>query len=102
MNAIAIQKILKKYDKVHGSVIGRNFMTEMHDKRNELLQSQRLIELGFFIDLIDLSSNGETEEEEQGKERRGGGDHANGSLAAAYDGRIVYRLPLESDSRLAA
>ncbi|ONK80076.1 uncharacterized protein A4U43_C01F13630 [Asparagus officinalis] len=39
MNAIAIQKILKKYAKVHGSVTGRNFKTEMHDKRIELLQS---------------------------------------------------------------
>ncbi|ONK61531.1 uncharacterized protein A4U43_C08F30930 [Asparagus officinalis] len=45
MNAIAIRKILKKYDKVHGSVTGRNFKTEMHDKRIELLQSPWLIEL---------------------------------------------------------
>ncbi|ONK63663.1 uncharacterized protein A4U43_C07F17600 [Asparagus officinalis] len=48
MNAIAIQKILKKYDKVHGSVTGRNFKTKMHDKRIELLHSPWLIELGAF------------------------------------------------------
>ncbi|ONK74255.1 uncharacterized protein A4U43_C03F4380 [Asparagus officinalis] len=48
MNAIAIRKILKKYDKVHRSVTGRNFKTEMHAKRIELLQSPWLIELGAF------------------------------------------------------
>lgn len=48
MNAIAIRKILKKYDKVHGSVNGRNFKTQMQAKRIELLQSPWLIELGAF------------------------------------------------------
>lgn len=48
MNAIAIRKILKKYDKVHDSVNGRNFKTEMRANRIELLQSPWLIELGAF------------------------------------------------------
>ncbi|KAG6502704.1 hypothetical protein ZIOFF_034990 [Zingiber officinale] len=48
MNAIAINKILKKYDKVHGSVDGRNFKTMMRAKQIELLQSPWLIELGAF------------------------------------------------------
>lgn len=48
MNAIAIRKILKKYDKIHGSVNGRNFKTKMRAKRIELLQSPWLIELGAF------------------------------------------------------
>ncbi|XP_020681457.1 probable E3 ubiquitin-protein ligase BAH1-like 1 [Dendrobium catenatum] len=48
MNAVAIRKILKKYDKVHGSVNGRNFKMVMRAKRIELLQSPWLIELGAF------------------------------------------------------
>ncbi|XP_020580459.1 probable E3 ubiquitin-protein ligase BAH1-like 1 isoform X2 [Phalaenopsis equestris] len=48
MNATAIRKILKKYDKVHGSVNGRNFKMVMRTKRIELLQSPWLIELGAF------------------------------------------------------
>lgn len=48
MNAIAIRKILKKYDKVHGSVNGRNFKTKMRAEKIELLQSPWLIELGAF------------------------------------------------------
>ncbi|KAL0926445.1 hypothetical protein M5K25_002679 [Dendrobium thyrsiflorum] len=48
MNAVAIRKILKKYDKVHGSVNGRNFKVVMRAKRIELLQSPWLIELGAF------------------------------------------------------
>ncbi|XP_020245025.1 probable E3 ubiquitin-protein ligase BAH1-like 1 [Asparagus officinalis] len=59
MNAIAIRKILKKYDKVHGSVTGRNFKTEMHDKRIELLQSPWLIELGAFYVNFTRSNIGE-------------------------------------------
>ncbi|KAG0477090.1 hypothetical protein HPP92_013931 [Vanilla planifolia] len=54
MNAIAIRKILKKYDKVHGSVNGRNFKAVMRAKRIELVQSPWLIELGAFY----LNCNG--------------------------------------------
>jgi E3 ubiquitin-protein ligase BAH len=45
MNAIAIRKILKKYDKVHSSVKGRNFKTKLQAKHIELLKSPWLIEL---------------------------------------------------------
>uniref|UniRef100_A0A8I6Y118 RING-type E3 ubiquitin transferase n=1 Tax=Hordeum vulgare subsp. vulgare TaxID=112509 RepID=A0A8I6Y118_HORVV len=48
MNAIAIRKILKKYDKVHGSVSGRDFRSKMQTEHTELLQSPWLIELGAF------------------------------------------------------
>uniref|UniRef100_A0A453LPZ0 RING-type E3 ubiquitin transferase n=2 Tax=Aegilops tauschii subsp. strangulata TaxID=200361 RepID=A0A453LPZ0_AEGTS len=48
MNAIAIRKILKKYDKVHGSVSGRDFRSKMQSEHTELLQSPWLIELGAF------------------------------------------------------
>ncbi|XP_010555845.1 PREDICTED: probable E3 ubiquitin-protein ligase BAH1-like [Tarenaya hassleriana] len=48
MNAIAIRKILKKYDKVHSSENGRNFKTKMRAERIELLHSPWLIELGAF------------------------------------------------------
>ncbi|KAL6637209.1 hypothetical protein ACP70R_024781 [Stipagrostis hirtigluma subsp. patula] len=48
MNAIAIRKILKKYDKIHGSVSGRDFKIKMQTEHIELLQSPWLIELGAF------------------------------------------------------
>jgi len=48
MNAIAIRKILKKYDKIHGSVSGRDFKSKMQTEHIELLQSPWLIELGAF------------------------------------------------------
>lgn len=48
MNAIAIRKILKKYDKVHGSVNGEHFRSKMRAEHIELLQSPWLIELGAF------------------------------------------------------
>jgi len=72
MNAIAIRKILKKYDKVsvdllivsrqcifvylysyiilqiHGSVSGRDFKSKIQTEHIELLQSPWLIELGAF------------------------------------------------------
>ncbi|OVA00855.1 zinc finger protein [Macleaya cordata] len=48
MNAIAIRKILKKYDKVHSSVNGRNFRSKLRAEHIELLQSPWLIELGAF------------------------------------------------------
>uniref|UniRef100_A0A7N0UWP6 RING-type E3 ubiquitin transferase n=2 Tax=Kalanchoe fedtschenkoi TaxID=63787 RepID=A0A7N0UWP6_KALFE len=48
MNATAIRKILKKYDKVHRSVNGQNFKSKLRAERIELLQSPWLIELGAF------------------------------------------------------
>lgn len=48
MNAIAMRKILKKYDKVHNSVNGDNFKSRMHAEHIELLHSPWLIELGAF------------------------------------------------------
>eukprot|EP00253_Pinus_taeda_P009338 PITA_09338 len=62
MNAIAIRKILKKYDKVHSSVKGRNFRTKLQVKHIELLKSPWLIELiAFQINTRDLEKgyNGE-------------------------------------------
>lgn len=57
MNAIAMQKILKKYDKVHCSVNGRNFKSKMSSEHLEILQSPWLIELGaLYLDFKD--SNG--------------------------------------------
>ncbi|KAF5473985.1 hypothetical protein F2P56_005930 [Juglans regia] len=55
MNAIAIRKILKKYDKVHCSENGRNFKSKLRAEHIELLQSPLLIELAAFY----LSLNGE-------------------------------------------
>ncbi|KAK9122988.1 hypothetical protein Sjap_012590 [Stephania japonica] len=46
MNAIAMRKILKKYDKVHSSVNGRKFYLRIRADHMELLQSPWLIELG--------------------------------------------------------
>ncbi|XP_042509821.1 probable E3 ubiquitin-protein ligase BAH1-like 1 [Macadamia integrifolia] len=54
MNALAIRKILKKYDKVHSSKNGRNFKTKLQAEHIELLQSPWLIELGAFY----INSNG--------------------------------------------
>ncbi|KAJ4834098.1 hypothetical protein Tsubulata_027194 [Turnera subulata] len=54
MNAIAIRKILKKYDKVHGSVNGMNFKSKLRAEHIELLQLPWLIELGAFY----LNSSG--------------------------------------------
>ncbi|KAE9590773.1 hypothetical protein Lal_00023018 [Lupinus albus] len=54
MNAIAMRKILKKYDKVHNSVNGENFKSRMHAEHIELLHSPFLIELGAFY----LNSSG--------------------------------------------
>ncbi|KAG6546831.1 hypothetical protein Mapa_011684 [Marchantia paleacea] len=54
MNALAVRKILKKYDKVHGSLNGRAFQTKLQVMRAELLQSPWLIELGALaINLMD-------------------------------------------------
>ncbi|KDP21932.1 hypothetical protein JCGZ_03070 [Jatropha curcas] len=48
MNATAIRKILKKYDKIHSSVNGKNFKSKMQAEHIELLHSPWLIELGAF------------------------------------------------------
>ncbi|KAI3927762.1 hypothetical protein MKW98_023363 [Papaver atlanticum] len=48
MNAIAIWKFLKKYDKVHSSVNGRNFRSKLRAEHIELLKSLWLIKLGAF------------------------------------------------------
>lgn len=53
MNAIAIRKILKKYDKVHGSGNGKKFKSKLRAEHIELLQLPWLIELGAFY----LNSN---------------------------------------------
>ncbi|KAL8509584.1 hypothetical protein ACS0TY_016709 [Phlomoides rotata] len=56
MNAVAMRKILKKYDKVHSSVNGRKFKSKMLSEHMEILQSPWLIELGAFY--MNCSSNG--------------------------------------------
>ncbi|CAK8544198.1 unnamed protein product [Lathyrus sativus] len=48
MNAIAMRKILKKYDKLHSSMNGENFKSKMLAEHIELLHSPWLIELGAF------------------------------------------------------
>ncbi|KAG9130965.1 hypothetical protein Leryth_006731 [Lithospermum erythrorhizon] len=48
MNAIAMRKILKKYDKVHGSANGMKFKSKLHSEHIEILQTPWLIELGAF------------------------------------------------------
>ncbi|KAJ7971368.1 putative E3 ubiquitin-protein ligase BAH1-like protein [Quillaja saponaria] len=59
MNAMAIRKILKKYDKVHSSVNGKNFKSKMQAEHIELLQSPWLIELGAFYLNFSGSDGGE-------------------------------------------
>ncbi|XVF76021.1 hypothetical protein PTKIN_Ptkin13bG0234200 [Pterospermum kingtungense] len=59
MNAIAMRKILKKYDKVHSSVNGKNFKSKMRAEHLELLQSPWLIELGAFYLNFNGSDGGE-------------------------------------------
>ncbi|KAH0712579.1 probable E3 ubiquitin-protein ligase BAH1-like 1 [Solanum tuberosum] len=60
MNAIAMQKILKKYDKVHCSVTGRNFKSKMRSERLEILQSPWLIELGALYMNFNESNGGKS------------------------------------------
>ncbi|OIT08073.1 PREDICTED: probable E3 ubiquitin-protein ligase BAH1-like [Nicotiana attenuata] len=62
MNAIAMQKILKKYDKVHCSVNGRNFKSKMRAERLEILQSPWLIELGALYLNFNESNGGKSNE----------------------------------------
>ncbi|KAL9260137.1 E3 ubiquitin-protein ligase NLA-like protein [Drosera capensis] len=45
INAIAIRKILKKYDKIHDSKQGREFKSQAQQKHIEILQSPWLCEL---------------------------------------------------------
>lgn len=55
MNAIAIKKILEKYDKIHSSENGKLFKSKMRAQHIEILQSPWLIELGaFYLNLDGL------------------------------------------------
>ncbi|CAH1452241.1 unnamed protein product [Lactuca virosa] len=52
MNAIALRKILKKYDKVHESASGMNFKSKLQAKHLDVMQSPWLIELvAFYMNL---------------------------------------------------
>lgn len=62
MNAIAMRKILKKYDKVHSSINGRNFRTKMRAEHIELLQSPWLIELGALCINFNISNGSDSGE----------------------------------------
>lgn len=62
MNTTAMRKILKKYDKIHGSVKGRNFKSTISAEHLEILQSPWLIELGAFC-LNFNASNGKSSRE---------------------------------------
>lgn len=54
MNALAIRKILKKYDKVHLSKNGQAFRSQLQTRHVELLQSPWLVELiAFHLNLKD-------------------------------------------------
>lgn len=54
MNALAIRKILKKYDKVHFSKNGQAFRSQLQTRHVELLQSPWLVELiAFHLNLKD-------------------------------------------------
>ncbi|KAI4310638.1 hypothetical protein MLD38_035602 [Melastoma candidum] len=64
MNAIAIRKILKKYDKVHGSESGKNFRSRLRAEHIELLQSPWLMELGAFYLNLDGANTVEDESDE--------------------------------------
>ncbi|KAG6386258.1 hypothetical protein SASPL_155150 [Salvia splendens] len=48
MNAVAMRKILKKYDKIHSSANGSRFKSKMSSEHMEILQSPWLLELGAF------------------------------------------------------
>ncbi|KAJ4970834.1 hypothetical protein NE237_003933 [Protea cynaroides] len=63
MNAIAMQKLLKKYDKVHSSINGRKFKTKLRSEHMELLQSPWLIELGAFYINSTTLDNGDSPED---------------------------------------
>nr|KAJ0185575.1 hypothetical protein LSAT_V11C900464340 [Lactuca sativa] len=58
MNAIALRKILKKYDKVHNSVSGVNFRSKLQAEHLEILQSPWLIELvAFYMNFSESNEN---------------------------------------------
>ncbi|KAL3517446.1 hypothetical protein ACH5RR_020035 [Cinchona calisaya] len=58
INAIAMRKILKKYDKIHYSKQGQVFKSQAHTKNIEILQSPWLCELvAFHINLRDTKAN---------------------------------------------
>ncbi|KAL3825660.1 hypothetical protein ACJIZ3_021689 [Penstemon smallii] len=56
MNAVAMRKILKKYDKIHSSANGMKFKSKMREEQMEILQSPWLIELGAFYVNINESN----------------------------------------------
>ncbi|KAK7277732.1 hypothetical protein RJT34_22747 [Clitoria ternatea] len=59
MNAIAIRKILKKYDKIHYSKQGQLFRSKVQVMHKEILQSPWLIELfALHINLREIKSRG--------------------------------------------
>ncbi|KAL3532208.1 hypothetical protein ACH5RR_005729 [Cinchona calisaya] len=62
MNALAIRKILKKYDKVHSSENGMRFKSKMRAEHIEILQSPWLIELGAFYTNFAESNGGKSNE----------------------------------------
>ncbi|XP_073317178.1 probable E3 ubiquitin-protein ligase BAH1-like isoform X1 [Primulina huaijiensis] len=62
MNAVAMRKILKKYDKVHSSDNGMKFKSKMRSEHMEILQSPWLIELGAFFINLSESNNGKLDE----------------------------------------
>ncbi|KAM1093652.1 hypothetical protein ACFX2I_008759 [Malus domestica] len=62
MNAIAIRKILKKYDKIHSSENGKLFKSKMRAEHIEILQSPWLIELGAFYLNLDVLDGDELNE----------------------------------------
>ncbi|PIM97352.1 putative E3 ubiquitin ligase [Handroanthus impetiginosus] len=61
MNAVAMRKILKKYDKVHSSINGRKFKSKMRAEHLEILQSPWLIELGAFYMNFNESNGGSSD-----------------------------------------
>lgn len=64
MNAIAVRKILKKYDKVHRSREGGMFKSRLMAMRGELLKSPYLVELGaLHLNLADAKEHTMSESE---------------------------------------
>lgn len=58
INAIALRKILKKYDKIHYSKQGQVFKSQAHSRNLEILQSPWLCELmAFHINLQETKAN---------------------------------------------
>ncbi|KAG0495719.1 hypothetical protein HPP92_000383 [Vanilla planifolia] len=58
INAVAVRKILKKYDKIHYLKQGRAFKSEAHSLRIEILQSPWLCELmAFYINVKQIDAS---------------------------------------------